>query len=323
LIALVFDGELRLCEDYAEPVPAPGEVLIRVIAAGICRTDIEIARGYMDFKGVPGHEFVGEVLEAGNADLIGKRVTGEINCPCGECRICRKGLGKHCPHRTVLGILGRDGAFAEELCLPEENLHVLPAGLSDDEAVFVEPVAAAFEMLDRHEISPSDRVAVLGDGKLGLLVAQALATAGCEPLVVGRHVSKLRIAQDMGMDTAFAGTYIRGRFDYVVECTGSAAGLEAAMEIIAPRGVIVLKSTMAEARPLNLFPIVVDEVTISGSRCGPFGRAIQALEVGEVKVEHLISDRFPLARGVEAMCRAAEPGVLKVILDVARPEHRG
>jgi threonine dehydrogenase-like Zn-dependent dehydrogenase len=294
------DG-LRLERKYAEPEPGADEALVRVRLAGICNTDLEIVRGYMGYHGVPGHEFVGEV--------DGHRVAGEINAACGACAYCRQGLGRHCANRTVLGILGRDGTFAEYLTLPRENLHELPASIDNDVAVFVEPTAAAFEILEQVALGIDDRVALLGDGKLALLIAQVLRSR-CRLRVFGKHPEKLGLLRDMewSIDPP------SGEYDVVVEATGSELGFQQALSIVRPRGTLVLKSTVAAGARLNLAPVVVNEVTVVGSRCGLFGPAIEALASGEVDPRPMISAVYPLDDGRAAFARAQEPGVLKVLL---------
>ncbi len=381
--ALVYDGQtLQVRDDYPRPVPPPGEALVRVRLAGICNTDLEIVRGYMGFRGVLGHEFVGVVEEcavrseavrneaqseaerrlvrsearseaegrlagsearseaerrlvrseaqseaegrlAGSearseaeGRLIGQRVVGEINAYCGECPTCRAGRPTHCPHRTTLGIWGRDGAFAEYLTLPIRNLHVVPDGVPDEAAVFTEPLAAALEILEGVHIRPTDRVVVLGDGKLGLLVAQVLALLGGDLTVVGRHREKLAILARRGIPTALESEAEGLTADVVVECTGKPEGFAAARRILRPRGTLVLKSTYHGRVEADLTGLVVDEITLAGSRCGPFPPALRLLQRGLVDVLPLVSAVYPLAQGVEAFARAAEPGVLKVLLRV-------
>ncbi len=313
--ALMLDGRLILRPDYPDPKPAPGGSLVRVRMAGVCGTDLELARGYMTFRGVPGHEFVGRVADSSRADLLGQRVAGEINAACGRCEWCDAGLGRHCPHRTVLGILGRDGAFAEYLCLPDENLIPVPDPVPDEVAVFTEPLAAAYEIFEQLSIAREWRIAVLGDGRLGAIVAMALAAEGFTTLVVaGHHPDKLARLEVLGLTTQMEATLAPG-FDLVVDCTGAAAGFARALELVRPRGIVVLKSTAAAA-DLNLAPIVVNEVTVIGSRCGRFGAALGALVSGRVDPRALISVIFPLEDGVEAMARAAEPSSFKVLLRV-------
>ncbi len=314
--ALVYDGELRLVEDYPRPVPPPGEALVRVQLAGICNTDLEIVRGYMGFQGVLGHEFVGVVEECADESLVGQRVVGEINCYCGECPTCRAGAPTHCPNRTTLGIWGRDGALADYLSLPVANLHPVPEAVSDEAAVFVEPLAAALEILEQVQVKPTDRVVVLGDGKLGLLVAQVLGLTGCDLIVGGRHKEKLGILKRRGIDARLAGELPAEKADVVVDCTGHPSGFAAARGLVKPRGTLVLKSTFHGDVGVNLSTLVVDEITLVGSRCGPFAPALRLLERGLVDVESLISATYPLDAGLAAFERAQEKGTLKVILDV-------
>jgi len=312
--AIVFDEQVRFRDDYPDPTPPPGEALVRVTAAGLCNTDLEIAKGYMGFTGVLGHEFVGVVEQAPDPTWVGRRVVGEINCSCGSCDVCHAGMTSHCPNRTVLGIVGRDGAFADWLCLPMENLHEVPEQVADEQAVFVEPLAAAFEILEQVSLGPDDRVAVLGDGKLGLLVAQALATTGCDLVAIGRHADKLAHLEARGIATATADALPAGRFDAVAECTGKAEGFETALGLVRPRGTLVLKSTVAAGVPLNLAPVVIDEITVVGSRCGPFPRAIEALQRGEVSVRDLVTATYPIAQAADAFDRARDKGAIKVII---------
>ncbi|CAG0936335.1 L-iditol 2-dehydrogenase [Thermoflexales bacterium] len=321
--ALVIDNGLRLEKNYPTPTPPPGEALVRVLQAGICNTDLEILKGYQNFTGVPGHEFVGEVEQAvGREELIGQRVAGEINAACGVCATCRAGRPTHCPQRTTLGIARRAGAFADYLVLPFENLHPLPASVSDDQAVFVEPLAAACEILEQVKLRPDDRVAVIGDGKLGLLCAQVVATTGCHLIAFGRHAEKLQILEQRGLTTTIdLNTFEPQSLDIVVEVTGTPSGFELARQLVRPRGSIVLKSTyQGEALPVNLTQIVVDEITLIGSRCGPFEPAIQLLANKQVDVESLIQARYPLNAGVTAFERAAQKGMLKVIVEMNRDQ---
>lgn len=312
--ALNFDGQIRLVEDYPRPRMVTGEALVRVIRAGVCNTDLEIINGYMGFRGVPGHEFVG-VAEDGR--LVGQRVVGEISCPCGRCELCRAGKGRHCPERTVLGIQGRDGAFAQYLALPERNLHVVPDEVTDDDAVFVEPLAAAFRILEQVAVSDDDTVVVLGDGKLGLLAAQVMHTKTDRVVLVGKHEEKLGIAAEFGIETCLENQSpeIKGRV--VVDCTGSRDGLQQAIEMAVPEGIVVIKSTVAEESCLAVAPVVVDEITLVGSRCGPFAPALEALRTGKVAVQPLISARFDLDSGAEALAAAGRNDALKVIIEVS------
>jgi threonine dehydrogenase-like Zn-dependent dehydrogenase len=317
--ALVINNGLRLEKNYPTPTPPSGEALIRVLQAGVCNTDLEIVKGYMSFTGVPGHEFVGVVEQAvGREELIGRRVAGEINAACGVCETCRANRPTHCPHRTTLGIDRRDGAFADYLLLPFENLHPLPDSVSDDQAIFIEPLAAACEILEQVKIQPTDHVAVLGDGKLGLLCAQVIALTGCQLIGAGRHAEKLQILQRCGIATTTdPNTIAPGSLDIVVEATGTPSGFAAARQLVRPRGTIVLKSTyQGEALPVNLTMIVVDEITLIGSRCGPFEPAIQLLANKQIDVESMIQARFSLDDGVAAFERAAQQGTLKVIVEM-------
>jgi threonine dehydrogenase-like Zn-dependent dehydrogenase len=314
--AVLFEDELRFVRDRPMPRPAAGEALVRVIVAGICNTDIEILKGYMGFRGIIGHEFVGLVEECAEERLLGRRVVGEINAGCGRCDYCLKGLERHCPARSALGILGRDGAMAEYLTLPLRNLHVVPDGVADEEAVFAEPLAAAFEISEQVHVVPSSRVLVMGDGKLGLLAAMALGLACADVTVLGKHGDKLEIAARRNLKTAMPGALAMERaYDVVVEATGTAGGLQTALGLVRPRGTVVLKSTVAGATEMNLSPIVIDEITVVGSRCGPFAPALRALAGRLVDVRPLVTGTFPFERAREAFERARRKGSLKVLLD--------
>jgi threonine dehydrogenase-like Zn-dependent dehydrogenase len=313
--AVVFDGaELRFDPDRPEPVPGAGEVVVRVLQAGICETDLQLVAGYKGFRGVLGHEFVGVPL---TGHLAGRRVVGEINCACGRCDTCRANLPGHCPDRTVLGIVNHDGAFADLVAVPERNLHAVPDSVSTDAAVFTEPLAAAFQIAAQVPLEGGMRIIVLGDGRLGHLCAQVLARRVARLTVVGKHPAKLAVLDALGVETCLLADRPQSRSaDVVVECTGSASGLPLALALVRPRGTVVLKTTIAGEQTLSLAPVVVDEMTIVGSRCGPFDQAIEALAAGQVHVQPLISERFDLSEGVTAMARAAEPDVLKVLLQV-------
>ena len=312
--AIVLDDQVTVVTGRATPIPAAGEVLVRVTRAGVCETDLQLIKGYMGFRGVLGHEFVG-VAESG--PFAGRRVVGEINCACWNCDTCRKGLPTHCPNRTVLGILNHDGAFADVIAVPQRNLHIVPDALSDDVAVFTEPVAAAFQIPVQITIGRKDRIAVLGDGRLGNLCAQVLPSLSDHVLVIGKHPEKLAILSAMGIATMLLSDSMEERaFDIVVDCTGSESGLPTALRMVRPRGTIVLKTTVAGQQALAWAPFVIDEVTLVGSRCGPFDQALVALEQGHVKVEPLISERFDLSRGLDALARAQTKGILKVLIDV-------
>ncbi len=299
------------------PARPPGFALIRLLAAGICNTDLELQRGYYGFSGTPGHEFVGVVAEADEAALIGRRVVGEINLACGACDWCRAGLGRHCPHRTVLGIVKHPGAFSEYFTLPERNLHILPDEISTERATFTEPVAAACEILDQVAIPRGGEVAVLGDGKLGLLAAQVLLAHGARVHLYGRHAAKLAIAGACGAETFENGSLPASRYDWVVEATGAPEGLGAAIRMTRPRGTVVMKSTVHGDVPLDTAPAIVNEITLVGSRCGRFEPALELLAGDRLRVEEMISDRFPLADAARAFEQAAAKGVLKVLLEAA------
>lgn len=305
---------LSLRADLPIPRPPAGEALVRVSCAGVCNTDVELTRGYYPHRGVLGHEFVGVVETEG--EWHGVRVCGEINASCGECAPCRAGRRTHCERRTVLGIVNRDGAFAEYLTLPFENLHAVPQSVPDDEAVFAEPLAAALEITQQVHVRPDDAVVVIGDGKLGLLCAQVLALTGCDLTAVGRHRDKLDVLARRGIRTALAIEAPALRADVAVECTGSPAGFELARGLLRPRGTLVLKSTYAGSITVDLSRVVVDEITLVGSRCGPFTPALGLLARRQVDVRSLIHARYPLQDALAAMERAVQPGVLKVLLKV-------
>ena len=312
--AIVFDSDVRLEASRPTPTPLEGEVLVRVSCAGICETDLQIIKGYMGFRGVLGHEFVG-VAETG--PLAGRRVVGEINCSCMGCPTCVAGMPTHCPNRTVLGILNHDGAFADVVSVPQRNLHVVPNAVPDEVAVFTEPLAAAFEIPARLAIPPRARIVVLGDGRLGNLCAQVLAAMSDSVLVVGRHRAKLALLESLGIATALVGELEDTRIaDIVVDCTGSATGLASALRLVRPRGTIVFKTTIAGEHQTALAPLVIGEVTVVGSRCGPFEPAIAALAAGRIQVLPLISGRFNLSSGVAALESARTTPVLMILLDV-------
>jgi len=314
---LYFDGkELKYREDL--PIPKrEGEALIKIIYAGICNTDKEILKGYHNFSGIPGHEFVGIVEDAPTKELIGKRVVGEINVGCGKCSYCASGLERHCPYRTVLGILERDGVFAEYTTLPEKNLHILPEGISDIEGVFVEPIAAAFEIPEMVHLEPNEDLLIFGDGKLGLLIAQVMKLYMRHVVLIGKHKEKLKLAEEWGIEGVLLQDVEKiGRFKYVVEATGTQSGFKEAIAHIRPRGYLILKSTTASGAELNLSPVVVNEIHIIGTRCGPFPPAIRALSNRWIKVTDMISEIFPLNRYKEAFLRNNEKNTIKVIFEI-------
>jgi len=308
------DAVLTWREDLPEPEIGEGECLVEVLRAGVCATDLALARGYMGFRGIPGHEFVGRALDG---PLRGRRVVGDINAACGACPTCRAGDPHHCPHRTVLGIVGRPGAFAERLALPLVNLLEVPAGVSDEAAIFTEPLAAAFEIAEQLPLTPTMTALVAGDGKLGLLCAWVLALHGVRVRVAGRHPERQKLLPaDVELVTGLLEPGAAGtgeRFDLAVEATGNPEVLPRLLGRVRPRGTVVLKTTTERATTLDLAPVVVDELQIVGSRCGPFDRALAALAAGQVPVERLVSERFPMREGARAL--AAAPGQLKVVLE--------
>ena len=312
--------QLQLKTDLPIPEPPTGEALVRVLQAGICNTDLEILRGYYPYKGILGHEFVG-VVEKGPANLVNRRVVGEINAVCGQCRCCRRGQPTHCQNRTVLGIVNRNGAFAEYLTLPVANLHPVPDSVTTDAATFTEPLAAALEIQEQVTITPEARVLVVGDGKLGQLVAQTLALTGCDLLVVGRHPSKLAKLESRGIKTGSSEMVSLKSFDVAVECTGNPDGFNLALQGLYPRGILVLKSTYAGKLTLDASALVVDEITVIGSRCGPFAKALELLAAEQVDVTSLIETTYPLEQGLAAFNRAQQRGVLKVLLNMEETDN--
>lgn len=316
MLALYFkDGQLQE-KEIDRPRVSRGEALVKVRYAGICSTDLEILKGYMDFSGVPGHEFVGTVETP--RSLAGRRVTGEINVSCGRCELCRRGLSKHCRERTVLGIDGRDGAFAEYLALPMANLHAVPDSVSDEEAAFTELLAAACEIPERVYISQSSRVAVLGDGRLAAMAAQVLGLKTKTLTVLGVDQEKMRLFAGLGIDTAHSATApsMKGSFDVVVECTGSGMGLPDAVELVRPHGTVVLKSTFHAPLKWNPSQITVDEITIVGSRCGPFEAALSLLEKKKVETGPFLTAIYPFGKWETALRRARKKDTFKVLLEM-------
>jgi len=321
--AVVLEGsDVSVRSDHPTPIPRDDEVLVRVTRAGVCETDLQLIKGYMGFRGVLGHEFVG-VAEAG--PFKGRRVVGEINCSCGECPTCRAGRSSHCPERSVLGILNHDGAFADFVAVPLRNLHAVPDSIPDDVAVFTEPVAAAFQVPAQVYVDHDMRVVVLGDGRLGNLCAQVLAGITQHVTVVGKHPEKLAMFQGPPKGGHYRGDIATKLLkdvepdhsaDLVVDCTGSPTGLPTALKLVRPRGTVVLKTTVAGEQTMAWAPIVIDEVTIVGSRCGPFDRALAALGAEQIDVLPLISARYDLSQGVEAIDHARSKPALKVLIDV-------
>jgi threonine dehydrogenase-like Zn-dependent dehydrogenase len=309
------DREISFRDDLNPPQPPAGEALVRVRLAGICATDLELVRGYYPFTGILGHEFVGEVVSAPQKpDLEGQRVVGEINAACGECKACQAGRPTHCERRTVLGILDRNGAFAEYLTLPVENLHKVPSTVPDEAAVFTEPLAAALEIQEQIHILNTDRTLLIGAGRLGQLIAQTLALIGCELQVVVRHDYQRELLAARGIGTLSEDQVDQGGWDVVVDATGSPEGFIQARTAVRPRGTLVLKSTYKGDMQVNFSSIVVDEITLVGSRCGPFPPAIRLLANKKVDPTALIHARFPLSQASAAFEKAAQAGVLKVLL---------
>jgi alcohol dehydrogenase len=313
--ALVINKGIHFDGRYPQPIAKPGEAVIKTVLGGICATDVELLNGYAGFHGVVGHEFVGIVEQADNPDLIGKRVVGEINSPCNSCPTCNRGDGNHCPKRLALGIRKQDGVFADRFTLSQANLHLVPESITDRQALFTEPLAAALEILSQIHIGPGDSVAILGDGKLGLLIAQVLALTGCDLLLIGRHQERLNLltkntVKGCGTEQLPEGYSAK----IVVECTGNSSGFAQARKLVQPRGYLVLKSSYSEDCLVDLSSLVVDEITLIGSRCGPFAAALRLLEAGLIETEPLIEAEFPLNRGVEAFGVAQQKGKMKVLL---------
>ena len=317
--AVVFDKELKLVNDYKKPVPQKGEALIRITLAGICNTDYEITKGYMGYVGILGHEAVGIVEEINDTDqsLLGKRVVSEISYGCKEpdCPYCAEKLYRHCPNRHTLGIWKKDGCFAEYMTMPLEVLFEVPDNVTDEQAVFVEPLAAACEITEQLHIKPFEKVVVLGDGKLGLITALTLNAQNVDVILVGKHQNKLDIAKEQGVETSLLNDFvIEKKYDVVVEATGSISGFETALALTKPRGVLVLKSTVAASKEFNLAPIVIDEITVLGSRCGQFAPALRLLKNNRIDFTPLISAVYDADDALEAFEKNKERDVLKVLL---------
>jgi len=315
---LVLAHSLSLQTDRTKPAPRTQEAIIQVLQAGICSTDLHLVKGYMGFQGVLGHEFVGVVDHApDHSTLVGKRVVGEINASCRACPTCQNGRPTHCPNRTTLGIMGRDGAFADYLSLPVENLYLVPDGMTNEQAVFIEPLAAACEIPQLVTIKPTDRVIIIGDGKLGLLCAQVLSLTGCQVTLLGRHSERHAWLIPKGIAVTSESQDITPGADIVIEATGSPQGLTMATQLVRPRGTIVLKSTYHGEVLVNMTELVIHEISIIGSRCGPFAPALRLLAGEMIEVEPLIHARFSLTDGIKAMEQAAQPGTLKVLLNMS------
>lgn len=308
------NNQLKLSE-VSKPI-SENEALIRVTKSGICNTDLEIIRGYAGFSGTIGHEFVGIVEESSDKSWIGKRVVGEINAGCGICELCKGGDSRHCPARTVLGIHARDGAHAEFVSLPNVNLLEVPENVSDEQAVFTEPLAAAYGILEQVSVTPETRIAVIGDGKLGILCAQSMALASKNTFLIGKHKDKMRVAEAKGVEGVLLenAPKLNRTFDVVVEASGSESGFATALDLLKPRGKLVLKSTFQGKTNLEMWRVVVDEITIVGSRCGRFAPALELLRDGKIDVESFISEEFSLEKGIEAIEKAQQKGAMKVLL---------
>jgi len=304
---------LSLRNDLPIPQPVEGEALVRVRLAGICSTDLEMVRGYYPFTGIPGHEFVGDILEAPDAALRGVRVTGEINIVCGVCATCRRGASSHCEHRATLGIHNRHGCFAEYLTLPIENLHLIPDHVSNEAAVFTEPLAAALQIQQQIHIKPTDKVLIVGAGRLGQLIAQILSLCSCDLDVVVRHTYQQEILTERGIQTLREEDIVERTYDFVIEATGAPGGFDLARRAVRPRGTLVLKSTYADDLAVNFSSIVVDEITLVGSRCGSFEPALRLLEADRVNPMPLITESYPLSDGIAAFDHAAQAGVFKIL----------
>jgi len=316
MLALYFDGQPKI-KNLPQPEPGSGEVLVRVSLAGICGTDLQILKGYHNFRGIMGHEFVGEVAGPEDSPWLGQRVVGEINIGCGECGLCRRGLARHCGERRVLGIINHDGAFAQYLTIPAANLHPVPPEIPDEAAVFTEPLAAALRVVEATSISPEDRILLIGDGSLGLQISWALALNGAQISLAGHHPDHLALARPYGVETFLTKDLPPGDYQVVVEASGSPSGLELALSRVRPQGTVILKSTYTGRFSLDPASVVVPEVHLVGSRCGPFAPALRLLRQGWVDPRPLIHRTFPLSRGPKALVWAQRPGVLKVLLDCA------
>lgn len=308
------DGRVEVRDDVPCPEPEAGEALIRVRLAGICATDLEIIKGYAGFEGILGHEFVGIVEECAQEEWVGRRVVGTINLGCGHCSICQTEGPEHCPDRTVLGIHNRDGVFAQYVTLPELNLYAVPDDVSDEEAVFTEPLAAGARILQQIDLPENGRIAVVGPGRMGMLIAQALSAQGARVTVLGRSDSSLQLARQLDLDSGLVADQPDNSFDLVVEATGNDAGLAHSLRLVRPLGTLVMKSTFHGKANVDLTKLVVGEITVVGSRCGPFDEALRLLQQKSIQVNGLIDAEYPLSEAIAALEHAAQPGVRKVLL---------
>lgn len=316
------NGQVQLRTDYPEPQPGPGEALITVTLAGVCSTDLELVKGYLPFTGVLGHEFVGEVTAVGSPetdnDWLGRRVVGTINLGCGRCPVCLADGAEHCPQRTVLGIAGKDGVFAQYVTLPITNLLPVPDGVTDEQAVFTEPLAAALRIREQVAVRPTARTAVVGPGRLGLLIGQVLALGGGQVTMLGRSAASLALPARLGLATGLTTDFADNSFDFVVEATGNGAGLAQSLRLVRPQGTLVLKSTFAGEASLDLTKLVVAEINVIGSRCGPFAPALRLLARREVDVLASVDGRYPLHQAPAALDHAARPGIRKILIQCRR-----
>jgi len=319
--ALVFqDGQLKYDRGYSAPSLGTDEVMIEVATAGICATDLEILKGYMGFSGVLGHEFTGTIVK-GPRKMVGRRVVSEINCVCGKCDMCQSGLRNHCLERQVVGIQNHDGAFAEYVVVPARNIHFLPNNITNDQAIFIEPLSSAMQIVQQVRIEKRQKVIVVGDGRLGLLAVQVLANVNNKGKVVllGKHQEKLNFAEKRGIQgILLEDMLLKPQWDVVVDCTGSAKGFDTACRLVRPRGKLVMKSTWVPNQAADLSPLVIKEITLIGSRCGPFANAINALAAEQIVTNGLITSRFKLADGTEAIEKARDPHQIKVVLDIKK-----
>ncbi len=317
--AVLFDGKLRFVTDYPVPKVLPGWAQIRVQKAGICKTDMEIIKGYMEFKGILGHEFIGVVEQCDDSKWIGKRVVGEINAACGQCEWCANKMGRHCPNRATLGINNLNGCMADYCILPVANLYEVPKTVPDDRAILIEPLSAACEILEQLKMKGLERAVILGDGRLGILCAWVLSTVLYDVTLVGHHPEKLELAAWRHIKTVVTSADVYAGADIVVDATGSGRGINEAMLLCRPRGIIVLKSTVASQGELNLATAVINELTLLGSRCGQFVDGLRMLELyPDMPVERLITGRYPIEQAVEAFERSAQSDAVKVLLKMRK-----
>ncbi len=319
--ALVFNDKLELKQDFKKPTPKQNEALIKVKLVGICNTDYEITKGYMGYNGILGHEFVGivEEINGDNKSLLGKRVVGEINLGCKNCEYCAKGLERHCPNRQTLGIYNKDGCFADYVTLPLSNLLEVNEKINNETAIFVEPLAAALEILEQLHIKPYEKVCVLGDGKLGLITALALNASNIDVTLIGKHQNKLDIAKEQNVKTMLLDNLSKENnksFDIVVEATGRLSGFETSINLVKPRGVLVLKSTIATGKELNLAPIVIDEITVLGSRCGQFASALRLMEKDIIDFSKLVSSKLSFNDAIIGFEKNKEQDTIKILLEM-------